>query len=309
MNTQPIEHVHPGERPLVSLLIPVYNGMPYLTETLKACIEQDYGNIEIIITDNASTDETAVVCEGLARIDARVRYVRNEANLGAAANFNLGFELSRGKYLKWCAADDLFSPNFVSACVSVLEGRPEVVLAYGSSRSIDERGRDIPLVGRGMKEHLPGDGSVRRFHKDLYDRATNFEVFGVFRRSALAETTLHRPYYGSDVTLVTELTLLGRFELVPGAVLYNRDHPERSIRLGDRHLQHLWQDTRATRKPRRLNVERFFHLVEIAVRHRGRIPFLQVAAVIALWTSRTANATLALMLKRLVSLPFSGARS
>src|SRR5437868_2832321 len=137
-------------KPLVSLAMPVYNGEAFLADAIRSCLAQDYHNFELIITDNASTDGTEKICRGFAASDSRVRYIRNERNLGAGPNFNRGFELGSGKYLKWCAADDRISPNFVSACVAVLEENPEVVLAYGETKSIDSSGQIIPLVGRGM---------------------------------------------------------------------------------------------------------------------------------------------------------------
>jgi len=204
-----------SKNPLVSLAIPVYNGKAYLVDAITSCLAQDYDNFELIISDNASTDGTERICREFATKDARVKYFRNEKNLGAGRNYNLGFHHSSGKYVKWCAADDRISPNFVSACVAVLEKNHDVILAYGTTISIDTAGREIPLVGRGRKAQDPNDGPAKRLLKDLNDRGTNFECFGLFRREILQKSTLHRSYYGSDLTLMSELTLLGRFAQVP----------------------------------------------------------------------------------------------
>ena len=286
--------------PRVCLALPVYNGEPYLTETIRSCLSQDYDNFQLLITDNASTDQTENICREFAKADKRVVYIRNERNLGAGPNYNLGFNLTTGKYFKWCASDDLLSPNYVSACVAVLEANEDAVLAYGYTQTIDVGGRPIPLVGRGMKEQTGSDGLARRFHKDLYDRASNFEIFGVFRRSALERTGLHRLYYGSDVTLVTETTLLGRFTYVPTATFYNREHPQRSINI-DRNLRPTWQHSDAHGKMRPENLERFKHLVDIALRHRKTAPFLKISGVIALWTMRKTNDRIAKMLEVLMA--------
>jgi glycosyltransferase involved in cell wall biosynthesis len=277
-----------SKNPLVSMALPVYNGQAFLAEAISSCLAQDYDNFELIITDNASTDSTERICREFGALDGRVKYIRNERNLGAGPNFNLGVKCSSGKYMKWCASDDRISPNFISACVSVLEKNPDVVLAYGKTVTIDAQSRIIPLVGRGMTEQQVTDSVARRFHKDLYDRASNFEIFGVFRKSALEKSTLQRPYYGADVTLVNELTLLGRFSFVPDAIFYNREHPDRSINIRDKNVLLAWQDTAlgARRKPRRENTERFRHLIEIAFRHRHRIPFFKIMGVIFIWTVR-----------------------
>lgn len=294
--------------PFVSLAIPVYNGEAYLVDAITSCLAQDYENFELVISDNASTDGTEWICREFAAKDPRVKYFRNEKNLGAGRNFNLGYHHSYGRYLKWCAADDRISPNFIRACVAVLERNPEVVLAYGTTVCIDTAGREIPLVGRGRKAQDPNDGTAKRFLKDLNDRGTNFELFGLFRREMLQKSTLHRPYYGSDLTLVNELTLLGRFAHVPEAIFYNREHPARSINIKDKKVLLDWQDTEAATKhrPRRENWERWKHLLEIAFRHRHTTPFLSVLGVIAIWTAAKVRDRIAFTLREMTSGLFKG---
>src|SRR5690242_8158644 len=91
---------------LVSIGMPVFNGENYLVPALDAIRSQTYQNVEIIISDNASTDRTRDIAQKSAQDDRRIRYCRNEKNVGASANFNNTFELSSGKYFKWAAHDD-----------------------------------------------------------------------------------------------------------------------------------------------------------------------------------------------------------
>ena len=100
--------------PAVTLSMPVYNGAGYIRTAITSCLEQDFEDFELIITDNASTDGTEDICRGFASVDRRVRYVRNSHNLGAAPNYNLGFRMGRGRYFKWCAHDDFISRDFLS---------------------------------------------------------------------------------------------------------------------------------------------------------------------------------------------------
>lgn len=106
-------------------------------------LRQTYRNIELIISDNASTDATHAVCTELAARDSRVRYSRNDANIGAAKNYNHVFALARGKYFKWAAHDDVLAPSFVERCVAVLEADREIVLCSSKARRIDDRGEGI----------------------------------------------------------------------------------------------------------------------------------------------------------------------
>lgn len=85
--------------PRVSIGLPVYNGEVFLAETLNSILSQTFQDFELIICDNASTDQTQEICRKFARQDERIRYYRNEANLGAAKNFNRVFSLARGSIL------------------------------------------------------------------------------------------------------------------------------------------------------------------------------------------------------------------
>ena len=87
----------------VSIGLPVYNGENFIEEALNSIIGQTYGEWELIISDNASTDRTPKICESYTKKDHRIRFYQNEANIGAAANYKRVFELSSGKYFKWAA--------------------------------------------------------------------------------------------------------------------------------------------------------------------------------------------------------------
>src|SRR5689334_3559190 len=89
--------------PKVSIGLPVYNGENYLAKTIASILAQTFTDFELIICDNASSDSTQRICEDFARQDARVRYGRNEKNLGAGPNYDLAFSRSTGTYFKWAA--------------------------------------------------------------------------------------------------------------------------------------------------------------------------------------------------------------
>jgi glycosyltransferase involved in cell wall biosynthesis len=276
--------------PSVSLALPVYNGEKFIADAIQSILAQDYKNFELIITDNASTDGTERICRDFAASDQRVRYVRNERNFGAGPNYNLGFELSRGKYFKWCACDDRITENFVSACVASLERNQDAVLAYGTTQTIDQNGRLVPLVGKMLGlQQADDDVPMRRFKKFLNDRNTNFEIFGLHRSSALKNSTMHRSYYGSDKTLMAELTLLGRFIFVPGITFYNREHPDRSINIWDKRALAHWIDTDEAGRRHLPNLQRLGQLIEIAVRHHEIVSPARTLSAIFMWGLRPAQ--------------------
>src|SRR5262249_38674640 len=97
-----------GERTLpVSIGMAVYNGERYLPQTLDSLLAQTYSDFELIICDNCSIDGTEEICRSYVARDSRIHYYRNRTNIGVDRNFNLAFKLSRGKYFKWAADDDL----------------------------------------------------------------------------------------------------------------------------------------------------------------------------------------------------------
>src|SRR5262245_38883261 len=115
-------------RPRVSIGLPVYNGERYLAETLNSMLAQTFEDFELIICDNASTDQTEQICRFYAGKDTRICYVRNATNLGAAKNYRRTFELSSGDYFRWANCDDLFAPESLACCVEILDWKPSVVL-------------------------------------------------------------------------------------------------------------------------------------------------------------------------------------
>jgi glycosyltransferase involved in cell wall biosynthesis len=250
----------------VSLAMPIYNGEQYVEETIRSILVQDFTDFELIITDNASTDRTEEICRGFAARDSRVRYMRNERNLGAAANYNLGLKLAQGEYFKWCAHDDLISPNCVGALVSALDQNSEAILAFPKTECIDETGALITMVGVQLPDKR-GLTPAQRFMRGIHQGGTMFEIFGLFRRDMLHKTMLHLPYYGSDRALLAEVALLGEFVRVPTATFFNREHRARSINIADKLSRARWQSASATKAQAMEHCHLLAHLFAITGRH------------------------------------------
>ncbi|MDG2261899.1 MAG: glycosyltransferase family A protein, partial [Actinomycetota bacterium] len=126
--------------PLVTIGIPIYNGSNYLKAALSSILEEDHEHLEILIADNASTDDSLAIVSAVADGDPRVRILGSDTNRGAAWNYNRLVDEASGEYFKWAAHDDVCLPNYVSSCVGVLQTRPEVVLTYPQTSIIDSEG-------------------------------------------------------------------------------------------------------------------------------------------------------------------------
>jgi glycosyltransferase involved in cell wall biosynthesis len=236
--------------PTVSVGLPVYNGADYIAEAVDSILNQSFEDFELLIQDNASTDATGEICRAYAASDPRVRYVRNPQNVGAAANYNLVFGRARGRYFKWAAHDDVCTPDFLERCVTVLEREPAVVLCCGQTQLINDDGSPVSYdseqrcyvtrhgerVGQIDPVHrAEGARPAGRFWDVLVRTMRTFEIFGVIRTEVLRQTHLHGGYYGSDKVLLAELSLLGRFHLLPGVMLYRRCHKNQSSNLALTH--------------------------------------------------------------------------
>lgn len=215
--------------PRVSIGLPVFNGGNYLAEALDSLVAQTCADFELIISDNGSTDGTERICREYAGRDPRIRYYRVEENRGAAWNFNRVFDLATAPYFKWAAHDDRCAPTYIEKCLEELEGDPSLVLCHSRVTVIDERGQPVEdyAVGLGrIDSPRPRD----RFVDTILIRHRCYHVFGIMRRDVLARTPRIASYIGSDLPLLAELSLRGRFCELSQRLFISRDHVERSAR-------------------------------------------------------------------------------
>lgn len=214
--------------PRISIGMPVYNGERYLAKALDSILAQTYTDFECVISDNASTDGTQELCLIYAARDQRIRYFRNERNLGAAPNYNRAFELSSGVYFKWADYDDEIAPSLLERCVAVLDQSPEVVLSFPRARIIDENGN---VLGDHVYKADAGSPDVRtRFRNLVRNPDMGFEISGLLRADTIRQTGLHRSFPSSDLVFLAELALHGRFHEIPESLFFPRYHPEQSTK-------------------------------------------------------------------------------
>lgn len=214
-----------SDKPSMSIGLPVFNGEKYLKAALDSILTQTFADFELIISDNASIDSTPQICRSYVEKDSRVRYYRNESNLGAPRNYNRTVRLSQGKYFKWAAADDIHAPEYLRRCVEVLDKDPSIVLCHSKTARIDEQGIIVGTYDHTMR--LDSPKRQERFG-DLISIMTNpcWPIFGVMRKEILAKTPLHGDYRGADANLLAELSLYGRLYEVPEYLFLRRDHSQ-----------------------------------------------------------------------------------
>ena len=210
--------------PRLSIGLPVYNGERYLGEALDSLLRQSYSDIELVISDNASSDNTETICRRYAAKDSRVRYFRQPSNIGASPNHNFVFEQSRGELFKWASHDDLYDPQLLQRCVETLDANPDAVLVHSWTAVIDPGRSD---VARALTYPLSTSSQsvVVRFSSMLFDDGGD-DDYGVVRADVLRRTHLYDSYWRADRTIIAEVALYGRFVQVPEWLYFRRNHKE-----------------------------------------------------------------------------------
>jgi glycosyltransferase involved in cell wall biosynthesis len=207
--------------PLVSIGMPIYNEGHFLIETLESLLSQDYQCFEIIISDNASQDETERICREYAEREPRIRYHRNEINIGAIGNFNQAFALSCGTYFTWASGHDLRSPESISRCLEVLDKDDNVVLCSPIVAHINEDGDLLDIRPEFDSRHHYNDTVGRMMHF-FWSACPPDIIYGVIRSESLRAIGPAKPVAGSDYILLFKLCLRGHFAQVRDQYLYTR---------------------------------------------------------------------------------------
>jgi glycosyltransferase involved in cell wall biosynthesis len=212
-HTPSVEDADDRSRPLVSVGVPVRNGGKLLEHALQTVIAQTHDNLEIIISDNCSTDETPRICRRFGERDSRIRYVRQETLLTAFQNFEFLVRESTGEYFLWVAHDDLRSENYVATLLAKLVERPDAVLAFGDLRlGNPEAGwRPCPEF-----DFSNDDLSVLRRLKKTANR-TCYHFYGLWRAGVLKSLKLYNTYFWPDLPVLMAACGFGTFVHAPGA--------------------------------------------------------------------------------------------
>lgn len=128
-----------AEEPLISIVLPVYNGHKYLAEAIQSCLDQTYSNIELIIVNDASTDDSLSIAQTLAVRDNRVRIISNKETLTLPGSLNVGHELAKGEFITWTSDDNLYQKDAIKNLYKTLVVQ-NVDIVYSDYLIIDEDG-------------------------------------------------------------------------------------------------------------------------------------------------------------------------
>lgn len=210
--------------PKVSVCIPVHNGAMYIQGAVDSALDQDYPDFEIVIVDNCSTDGTAALVEKISSNNEKVRFFKNDRNIGLAANLNKCIEYASGEYIKYLLVDDLFFPGCIRQMAEGLDNHPQVSLVCGARLSIDASGASFTVRRYSSRKMVVSGHEV--ISRCLFGGNFIGEPTAVmFRKSDL------QVHFREDLPQLMDMVMW--FNLLERGDLWSIDIPICSIRIHD----------------------------------------------------------------------------
>jgi glycosyl transferase family 2 len=203
--------------PLVSIGIPTYNRARSLRRSIESALRQDFPNLEILISDNASTDETAEVCQSYCAQDRRIRYTRQSRNRGPTENFSEVLKGATGTFFMWLGDDDWIDVAYVRTCVRHMLADPSLALISGVPRYY----RDGELAGDGKVLCLLHDDWRRRVISYYMGVSDNGIFYGLMRTEDIRKITLQNTL-GGDWLLMASVACLGKARMVSDVAVHRQ---------------------------------------------------------------------------------------
>jgi glycosyltransferase involved in cell wall biosynthesis len=201
---------------LVSIGLPVRNGVRTLEAVVRSVLAQDHERLELVICDNASTDDTQSLCRELAAADRRIAYHRQPTNVGVLANFVHAMRLAKGAFFRWIGDDDWLAPNYVSRCLEVFARDDRLVLVTTQLNYLAADGSTHTF--QFDDETFQSDDPIERFEKyAAYLTAGSVPIdplYGLARRATLLKIE-RRNAIREDEVFATKLALAGPWGHVP----------------------------------------------------------------------------------------------
>ncbi len=219
-------HEQMEKRIKVSIGMPVYNGEDFIDEAIKSLLAQDEKEFELIISDNASTDNTSKICRNHAAIDKRIRYISNHINIGAENNFKTVLTEANGEFFMWAAHDDTWEPSFLSTMLKLFNHNPNAAIAFSGFNNIDISGKEIRKYN--LQELTSQDLFERLFaFMQMEERKGKANViYGLFKRQSILEQKglffESKGLWGADMLSVFKILTSGYLALDDQILFHKR---------------------------------------------------------------------------------------
>jgi len=217
-----------GDVPTVSVCVPAYNYGRFIADCIESVLAQTFTEWELIICDDRSTDDTRDICTGFVKQDRRVHYFLNEKQLGMYPNFARTVTYARGTYLKPLCADDWLHPEYLEACLKLMDKYPTAVLVATNCIETDVDGNPLASNYFLPREFFRGKDMIRREIFGLGGIGGNSSFLirrWAYERAGGYDTSF---LYLGDHVLGLKLCLVGDFAYTNSPLFYGRLHESQS---------------------------------------------------------------------------------
>ena len=202
--------ISPLATPLLSIGMPVYNGAKTLEKAVLSVLAQTTTEIEIIISDNGSTDATPDICAKMAKTDLRVRFVRQPTTLSITDNFKFVLKEAKAPFFMWAAHDDIREPHTAEAFITALQANKDAILAFGDLIEVTD-GKPAPRVFDFVNAGLSPSARLRKSAMGQL-----YHIYGIWRTEAVRKIEWETTAWWVDTPFMMAASLLGDFIHVPG---------------------------------------------------------------------------------------------
>ena len=196
-------------QPLVTIGIPTYNREVLIRRAVDSAANQDYLNLEIIISDNNSTDATPSICQELCARDVRIRYIRQPSNIGATRNFAEVLKQASGEYFMWLGDDDYVDLNYISTTLQALQQDPSMALASGLARYY----RGAKLIDTGREFSVESTAWWSRIAEYYWKVSDNGVFYGLMRTATIRQVTVKNAL-GGDWLAIACMAAAGKLVML-----------------------------------------------------------------------------------------------
>jgi glycosyltransferase involved in cell wall biosynthesis len=212
----------------VSIGMPVFNGEQFLAEAISSLLAQTHSDFELLLSDNASTDRTPEICSMFARKDSRIRYVRQQDNIGAAENFKFVLKNTSGPFFMWAAADDRWPADWIATLLGLVRSQP--CFSFGRIRAVGADGAGLPSLANARDLTFAGSAIVRRVRFFLSPGQLGKAnlIYGLFRRTDLDAQVLNEfcsGKWGADMLAIYRVLAKREARCAASVTMLKRDHP------------------------------------------------------------------------------------
>gem|GEM_PF-1964088 len=223
-------HCHTTHLPLVSIGIPTFNRPELLRQALESARSQTYPNLEILVSDNESTDaQTSKILAEASAIDFRIKTYRQKKNIGPTANFEFLLNIATGDFFTWLADDDLMHPTCIKLLVAAHKQNPRLVCAFSDVMMIDAKGNSL-----GTKKHValrnsPYKSRAEKMRAIFFSGPQCQATYGLFRTAIARQCPFEKSTYknmaaGCEFTFLARLASFGDIVAVPNTLRSYRLH-------------------------------------------------------------------------------------